>query len=238
MTAWQTVLTRPIACRPPSLPHQKPWWSARRKTWWLPLDDLLVITREFIPEAASRSALSRWLRRHGMSRLPVETPAGTPHQTVKTYEPGYLHLDVKYLPQLADETTRRYRFVAIDRATRWVYIAIKPNKTAASARAFLNARHQAGPIKITQLLTDHGQEFTDRLFGSKDRPPTGDHGFDPWCEALGMEPRLTQPRTPPTNGMVERFKGRIAQVLATRRYHSAQDLEATLLRSAWLYHHH
>lgn len=48
--------------------------------------------------------------------------------TFKSYEPGYLHMGVKYLPQMADETTRRYLFVAIDRATRWVYIAIKPNK--------------------------------------------------------------------------------------------------------------
>jgi hypothetical protein len=36
----------------------------------------------------------------------------------KAYEPGYLHVDVKYLPQLADESSRRYLFVAIDRATR------------------------------------------------------------------------------------------------------------------------
>ena len=37
----------------------------------------------------------------------------------KAYEPSYLHIDVKYLPQMQDETKRRYRFVAIDRATRW-----------------------------------------------------------------------------------------------------------------------
>ena len=38
--------------------------------------------------------------------------------------------------------------------------------------------------------------------------------------------------------MVERFNGRIAEVLATRRYDSAQDLETTLLRYVWLYNHH
>ena len=38
--------------------------------------------------------------------------------------------------------------------------------------------------------------------------------------------------------MVERFNGRIAEVLATRRYDSAQDLETTLLRYVWLYDHH
>ncbi len=42
--------------------------------------------------------------------------------------------DVKYLPQMQDEDKRRYVFVAIDRATRWVFIAIKQHKTAAAAR--------------------------------------------------------------------------------------------------------
>ena len=59
-------------------------------------------------------------------------------------------MDVKYLPQMQDETKRRYLFVTIDRAKRWVFIAIKPNKTAASARAFLNALHKACPIRINK----------------------------------------------------------------------------------------
>lgn len=32
-------------------------------------------------------------------------------------------------------------------------------------------------------------------------------------KALGVEHRLTKPRTPQTNGMVERFNGRLSQVL-------------------------
>lgn len=35
-------------------------------------------------------------------------------------------MDVKYLPQMPDETCRRYLFVAIDRATRWVFMQIRP----------------------------------------------------------------------------------------------------------------
>jgi transposase InsO family protein len=219
-------------------PEQEAVVIALRQTLRLPLDDLLVVTREFLNEGASRSGLSRLLKRHGLNRLPVEADAAIPHKPFRAYEPGYLHMDVKYLPQMADETNRRYLFVAIDRATRWVFIALKPNKTASSARAFLKALHQACPIRITRLLTDNGKEFTDRLFGSKDRQATGTHEFDVLCEALGIEHRLTKPRTPQTNGMVERFNGRIAQVLATRRYSSAEDLESTLLRYAWLYNHH
>lgn len=36
------------------------------------------------------------------------------HKPFKAYEPGYVHVDVKYLPQMQDEDQRRYVFVAID----------------------------------------------------------------------------------------------------------------------------
>jgi transposase-like protein len=134
-----------------------------RKMLFLPLDDLLAVTREFLCPAVSRSGLDRCLRRHGVGNLHAlkPQPVKEPHKTFKSYEPGYLHMDIKYLPQMADETRRRYLFVAIDRATRWVYVAIKDNKTAASARSFLAALHKACPLKIVKLLTDNGKEFTD-----------------------------------------------------------------------------
>lgn len=39
--------------------------------------------------------------------------------------------------KMADESSRRYLFVAIDRATRWVFIRVFNAKTAANARRFL-----------------------------------------------------------------------------------------------------
>ena len=30
------------------------------------------------------------------------------HSAFKAYEPGYIHIDLKYLPQMADESRRRY----------------------------------------------------------------------------------------------------------------------------------
>lgn len=210
-----------------------------RRALLLPLDDLLAVTREFICETVSRSGLDRCLRRHGVGNLHALKPAepAQPHKAFKSYEPGYLHVDVKYLPQMQDETKRRYLFVAIDRATRWVFVQIKGNKTAASARAFLHALHKACPIQITRVLTDNGKEFTDRLFASRERQPSGNHEFDQLCQELGIEHRLTKPRTPRTNGMVERFNGRIADVLKTHRFNSAEDLEQTLMRYVALYNH-
>jgi transposase InsO family protein len=144
-------------------------------------------------------------------------------------------VDIKYLPQIADETARSYLFVAIDRATRWVFVQIRPDKSAASARAFLEALHEACPIRIAKILTDNGKEFTDRLFASREREPSGQHEFDQLCHALGIEHRLTKPRTPQTNGMVERFNGRISDVLRTHRFHSGQDMRQTLEHHVRLY---
>lgn len=210
-----------------------------RRTLLLPLDDLLAVTRDFLCAEVSRSGLDRCLRRHGVGNLNALKPATPrePHKTFKSYEPGFLHMDVKYLPQMQDETKRRYLFVAIDRATRWVFVAIKGNKSAASARAFLSALHNACPIKINKLLTDNGKEFTDRLFVSRERQPSGNHEFDRLCQELGIEQRLTRPKTPKTNGMIERFHGRIADLLKTHRFSNGEDLEQTLLRYVALCNH-
>jgi len=79
-----------------------------RKSLGLSLDDLLAVVREFIHPTISRAALHRMLKRHGVSAreaLSVDRPRTKPF---KAYEPGFVHIDVKYLPQMADETTRRY----------------------------------------------------------------------------------------------------------------------------------
>ena len=84
-----------------------------RKSLLLPLDDLVAVTKEFICPKASRCGLDRSLRRHGLSNphklKPIQPKS--PHKPFKSYVPGYLHVDIKYLPQMADETARSYLFV-------------------------------------------------------------------------------------------------------------------------------
>ncbi|WP_027961494.1 integrase core domain-containing protein, partial [Halomonas halodenitrificans] len=77
-----------------------------------------------------------------------------------------------------------------------------------------------------------------RFTRAGERKPSGHHLFDQECQAHGIEHRLIKPGRPQTNGMVERFNGRISDVLSTRRYVSGEDLEQTLKRYAWLYNHH
>ena len=218
-------------------PAQEAVAVALRRTLLVSLDDLLAVVREFLNPNVSRSGLDRCLRRHGVGNLrDLQAKEARPkHSAFKAYEPGYIHIDLKYLPQMADESRRRYLFVAIDRATRWVFIRIFNAKTAANARRFLRDLERACPMRIRTILTDNGKEFTDRLFGLRKRAATGEHEFDTLCVALGIEHRLTPPKSPQTNGMVERFNGRIEEVLQSHHFRSGEELETTLLRYVWLY---
>ncbi|WP_089729034.1 IS481 family transposase [Candidatus Thiosymbion oneisti] len=223
-------------------PAQETVVVERRKTLLLPLDDLLVVTREFIHCEVSRSGLDRCLRRHGVSNLkalmPQEEGAKPPVKSFKDYAPGFVHVDVKYLPQMPDQDQRTYLFAAIDRATRWVYVEILKDKSATTAAAFFKRLIDKAPFKITRVLTDNGKEFTDRFCATGERQPTGTHTFDRVCADNRIAHRLTKPRSPQTNGMVERFNGRIADILRTHRFDSAASLQATLKRFVYLYNHH
>ncbi len=82
-------------------------------------------------------------------------------------------------------------------------------------KAFSRNLQKACPLKIQKLLTDNGKEFTDRLFANREKAPSGTREFDQLCQQFGIAHRLRRPRTPETKGMVERFNGRIADMLKT-----------------------
>jgi transposase InsO family protein len=168
------------------------------------------------------------------AELTGETTA--PPKSFKDYAPGFVHVDIKYLPQMPDEKARRYLFVAIDRATRWVFLRIYANQDEAAATDFLRRLSQAAPMKIQTLLTDNGSQFTDR-FTSKAQTPSGQHAFDRQCVELGIEHRLCPPRHPQTNGMVERFNGRISELISQTRFKSAEELASTLKHYLATYNH-
>jgi transposase InsO family protein len=230
-------------------PAQEAVAVALRKALLLPLDDLLAVVREFINPHVSHSGLDRCLLRHGVGNLQALKPKEPKpaHGIFKAYEPGYLHVDIKYLPQMADESARRYLFVAIDRATRWVFVRIYAAQTAANARRFLRDLDRAAPMTITRVLTDDGKAFTDRLFGLRKRAATGQHELDQLCANLGIEHCLAPPMRPQSeplsaigprtmaSGMVERFNGRIEDALQSHHLHSGEDLEQTILRYVHLY---
>ena len=177
---------RGISSRPHTIhanlsPAQEQITVALRTNLLLPLDDLLAVTHEFLNTTVSRSGLSRCLRRHNVSNLNVlreqiePSVATAKPKPFKNYEPGFVHVDIKYLPKMPDEPRHKYLFAAIDRSTRWVYVEIHDNKSAQTANEFLSRLIDKAPFTINKILTDNGKDFTDRFRATGERQPTGRH---------------------------------------------------------------
>jgi transposase InsO family protein len=191
-----------------------------RQTGELPLDELLEAVQEVLPQTR-RSSLHRLLVRHGCNRLPKKQQQDTGQPgTFKEYGPGYLHIDCFYLPKLAGQ--KHYCFVAIDRATRLVYLWVYEHKNKEAATDFLARCLEFYPFKIEKILTDNGREFT--LNGFKNRWGTRTkklHPFTGLCQQHQIEHRQIRPYTPKTNGMVERTNGLIKE--KTTKQHTYQN---------------
>jgi transposase InsO family protein len=207
-------------------PHKLPWKAseeeraivcALRRSTGFPLDDLTFVVAHFLPHL-NRDAVYRILKAEGLNRLPPADRTRKPHGTFKEYEVGFVHLDVKHLPKLRDRDgvlRKRYLYVAIDRASRFVHLAVKDDETTASAVAFLKEAVQAFPFQVTHILTDRGSCFTA-------------DGFEAVCCELKAQHRTTRPYTPKTNGMVERFNGRVQREVLGITIYSHADLEILL----------
>lgn len=203
-----------------------------RRDLRLPLDDIVHVMKSCVNAALSRSAIHRCLQRHGLS-APLKEPEPVSKAAPFADEPcGFIHMDLKHLPTLQNQ--RSYVFVAIDRATRYVYIEVHADRTAATAVGFLDRFVEHFPQTVRTVLTDNGSEFTDRFSdATKDKEPgrpSGRHPFDVACAARGIKHKLTKPFSPKTNGMVERFNRRIGQALAAvknvhsrRKFHTADE---------------
>ena len=96
-------------------------------------------------------------------------------------------------------------------------------------------RQRAAGERAWRLFTAKGREFTDRLFGLRKRAATGQHAFDQLCANLGIEHRMASPQHRQTNGMVERFNGRIEEVLQSHHLRPGEELEPTLHRYVAFY---
>ena len=168
--------------------------------------------------------MHRCLKRLGVNRLP---PAEGPSRVGWFEEApcGYIHMDLKVLSPLHRRAS--YVFVAIDRATRYVFVRLIPRRDAQTVAQCLAAFLNAFPYPIHTILTDNDGAFTDRFAVCKrnkvDGQPTGTHPFDQLCQAHHITHRLIRPFRPQTNGMVERFNRRISEALRNRQPISANQ---------------
>jgi transposase InsO family protein len=213
----------PEDCRDHSArPHKLPWKAtdeeravvcALRRATNFALDDLTFVVTHFLPHL-NRDSVWRILKAEGLSRRPPPS-SGRPRRgqgRFRDYDLGFVHIDIKHLPKLQTangERRKRYLYVAIGRRSRSVHLAVKDDETERSAIAFLREAAQAFPFRLTHVLTDNGSCFTPR--------------FAKVCAELGAQYRHTRPRSPHTNGLVERFNGRVgSEVLGVTIWSHAQ----------------
>ena len=156
------------------------------------------------------STVSGILTRIGLGKLwrlePLE-----PANRYEKQRPGELvHVDVKKLARIGgqaghrvhgDRRSRRrgigweYVHVAIDDATRLVYVEVLEDEKAVTAVGFLRraiAHFAAFGIQVERLMTDNGAAYISTI-----------HALA--CKALGIKHIRTRPYRPRTNGKAERF---------------------------------
>lgn len=201
--------------------------SSIRQSTWLPLEEVLEMVQLTNP-SISRSAVYRYFVHEKINKVPEKEKDKA--KKFKEYEPGYLHIDVTYLPKFDD--VKYYLFVAIDRATRTLYYEVYDAKTSENAEDFMGKCLSFFPFGITHVLTDNGLEFTNKLIKSKKghyciKPSK----LDAICDKHNIEHRLTKPATPKTNGMVERANGTIKNnTIKITEYNTKEEMHRNLLK--------
>jgi transposase InsO family protein len=158
-------------------PHRIMWYMAR-------YHDIKI----------SDATIYRVLKRNGLNCLPRQARKRTVH--TKRYNkqvPGHhIQMDVKFLifKGKNGQKIKRYRYTAIDDATRVRALKVYKRHTQANAIGFVNHIIQKFPFRIQQIRTDNGHEFQAK--------------FHWHVEDLGIRHAYIKPRSPQLNGKVER----------------------------------
>jgi len=162
------------------------------------------------------STVSGILTRIGLGKLWRLEPT-EPANRYEKKRPGELvHVDVKKLGRISGGAGHRvtgdrrrqgssshsaravgweYVHVAVDDATRLVYVEVLDDEKAATAVGFLRravAHFAAYGVRVERLMTDNGSAYRATI-----------HALA--CRALGIKHLRTRPYRPRTNGKAERF---------------------------------
>ena len=198
------------------------WLYEKEKLKW---DEILDYLEDNNLEM-KRSSIYYYLKLWGLTKRRKESKKRI-NQQFKNYDPGFLHIDITYWPKLNGK--KWYIYVAIDRATRLIYLEIHDNKRAETAAKFLEKALDFFPFKIEKVLTDNGKEFT--LDNHKwDSKANLIGAFDLVCNTYNIDHRKTRPYTPQTNWMVEKSNDTIkSNTLKINEYQSIEEMTKDLL---------
>lgn len=190
------------------------------------IEEIFFALEDKIPDLYPMK-IYRCLRRYGLNILPQEfVDAERKIRKFRKYTIGYLHIDVLYAPKINKK--RWYLFTCIDRVSKIAFVRISERKTKEMGTHFLKKVFLFYPYKINYILTDNGFEFCyDALPKGKKTKKT--HPFTRLCRERKIEHRRIKFRHPWTNGMIERFNGKIKKnVLRKYLFYNVDDLKEKL----------
>lgn len=142
--------------------------------------------------------VQRELERTGRNQLP--RPPRRPVQRYEKSRPGeLLHLDLKYLPTLGNRP--EFEYAAIDDFSREGHARIARERSTVAATQFLEHVLAQLPYPVEAVMTDNDMMFTMRYAFHSNRLTR----FEQALKSAGIEHRLIRPRSPESNGKVERF---------------------------------
>ena len=173
-----------------------------------------------------RSSIYYYLKIWGLTKRRKESKKRI-NQQFKDYDPWFIHIDITYWPKL--NWKKWYIYVAIDRATRLIYLEIHDNKRADTASTFLEKSIDFFPFKIEKVLTDNGKEFTlnNHKWNSESNLIWA---FDLVCNTFEIDHRKTRPYTPQTNWMVEKSNDTIkSNTLKINKYKNVEEMNKDLI---------
>jgi transposase InsO family protein len=114
--------------------------------------------------------------------------------------PGELvHLDLKYLPALGNRP--EFEYAAIDDFSREGMAVIAGERSTLAATRFLEHVLTQLPYRVEAVITDNDMMFTMRYAYYSTRLTR----FQQALNSAGIEHRLIGPRSPESDGKVERF---------------------------------
>jgi len=197
-----------------------------RRQFKKPIDEIFFALEGKIPNLYPMKVY-RCLRRYELNVLPQEfVDAERKIKKFRKYTIGYLHLDVLYAPKIKKK--RWYLFTCIDRVSKIAYVWASEGKTKERGAQFLRKALAFYPYPVHYILTDNGFEFCyDALpIGKKTKKV---HPFTKLCRKHKIEHRRIKFRHPWTNGMIERFNGKVKKnVLRKYLFSNADDLKERL----------
>jgi transposase-like protein len=191
------------------------------------IEEIYLTLEEAIPDLYPMK-IYRCLTRYGFATLPEEyLRAEKQIKKFRKYTKGFLHIDTLIVPKIKGK--RYYIFTCIDRVTKVAFLWVTDHKTMEMGKQFLEKVLAFYPYTIHYILTDNGPEFSYK-FLPKNLQTKKEHPFDTVCKANKTQHRTIKFRHPWTNGMVERFNGKVkGKVIKRFIFEGKEDLEVKLI---------